>query len=335
MAHDSSYVRLFSFSEVVRDLIAGFLDESLGQHLDLGSLSQEHPPTADSWDQRTNAVVWRGQRTGNRGGSVVFMFQFEAEDEWSVPVHVAAKAAHLYLLEGLDRQGARLPSILPYVLYNGGTRWTASKDIRDLIALGPYDTGSDQISVPYEVIEERFCPMLGNSSSNLAGMLFRAQRCRSVQSMLAAIEDAESSIRPNSELERAVVQWFKDVVLSARAPEFDFSQVTELGHLKETLSGHCLPTIEAGAAQRRDSGVRFAYAKGVRRIIARLARDRYGAKAEEALMNMISSIDSGETLCQIAKWLRRSKTAEELLEQVRKLWVPALDDDTLLGTGVQ
>ena len=337
MPYDSSYVRLFSFSEVVRDLIAGFLESPVAKTVDLDSLSQEVPPTDYPWDQRANAVVWRAQQAGAGDRSVVFMCQFEAEVDWAMAVHIAAKGSLLYRLDAeanLDEE-AQMSPVLPYVLYNGGTRWTAKKNVRELVGHVPYELEPFQLSFPHEVIEERFCPLLDNASNNLAGMLFRAQRCRSVHSMLAAIEDSEDRIRLNTELELAVVDWFKDVVLPARAPEFDFSRATELGHLKETLSGHCLPTMEAAAARRHDGAVRSAFAEGMRRIVARLARDRYGAKVEEELINMISSINSGETLREIARWLRRSKNADELLEKVRKLWVPTLEADAFPGTGVQ
>lgn len=338
MAFDSSYVRLFSFPEVIRDLITGFLVSAARKRLDLDSLSQMELPDEHPWDQRANAVVWEAERAGVGDRSAKLMFQFEAEVDWWMAVTIALRGTNIYQLEADTMLGVEHPMltpVMPYVLYNGDSRWTAKKDVRDLVGPVPYQLDAYQVVFPHEVLEERFCPLLENESNNLAGMLFRSQRCKSAQGMLVAIEGSESRARQSPELEVAVVEWFKNVVLSWRAPEFDFSRITELGELKEYLRGHCLPTIKANAAQRHDSGTRYAHADGVRRILAQLVRDRYGAKAEEDLIGMIGSISSGETLRKIARWLRRSTTADELLEKVRKIWLPTLDVEAVPGTGVQ
>ena len=219
--------------------------------------------------------------------------------------------------------------VIPYVLYNGYSRWTAKTNIKDLIAYGP--TGMDRYrpSFSHKVIEEQFCPLLDNAFDNIAGMMFRAQRSRSVRSLLAAIEDSEQRLLGNPELERAVVAWMKDVVLTVRVPAVDFSSVSELSELKDALAGDVTARVKTTATEGFTKARRVARADGLRRVVKQLARRRYGEEVEAELAKLTGSLESGDALREIAKSVRKSKTAEELLRRARKLWQPALSADAV------
>ena len=336
MAFDREYVDMFSFPEVVSDLITMFEDGEWVQNVNLDSLSQQAPPEEFPWDRRENAVVWRMRRTDLKERCVVLMFQFEAEAQWGMALNIAAKASLLYLDEAAndEDESPPLPLVVPYVLYNGGTRWTAKTNVRDLIAHAPY-MRSFALSFSHKVIEERFSALLDGPVNNVAGLMFRAQQCRSIEELLTTIEAAEQRILAKPELELATVAWLKAVVLAARAPEVDFSSVTKLGQLKDVMKGNVLPQIKASAAQGFDRGVQSSRAEAVRRVVGQLARDCYGAKVQAELSSLIGSVSSVDTLLQVARWVRKSTRVEELMERVRKLWVPTLDRDTFPGTGVQ
>ena len=336
MAFDREYVDMFSFPEVVADFITMFEDDKWVQSVDLDSLSQQAPPEDSPWPERTNAVVWRMRRTDLRGRSIVLMFQFEAEVDWGMALNIASKASLLYLGEHASEgdELAKLSPVVPYVLYNGGTRWTAKTNVRDLVEYVAY-AYDYQLSFSHKVIEERFCALLENSGNNIVGMMFRAQRCQSVEELLTTVEDAEQRILVKPELELASVKWLKGVVLAERAPEFDFSTVTKLAQLKDVIRGSVLSQLKESAARGFDRAMQSSRAEAVRRVVGQLARDRYGAEIQGELSSLIGTVNSVETLRQVARWVRQSRRVEELMDRVRKLWVPELDPDTFPGTGVQ
>lgn len=245
--------------------------------------------------------------------------------------HVAARYTLLYGPDPLvgAAESPVVSPVIPCVLYNGYTRWTAKTDINDLMAYGPPEMDRYRPRFWHKVIEEQFCPLLDNAIDNIAGMMFRAQRSRSVRSLLAAIEDSEQRLRGNPELERAVVSWMKDVVLTVRLPAVDFSSVSELSELKDALEGDVTARVKTTATEGFSKAWRVARADGLRRVVKQLARRRYDEEVEAELAKLTGSLESSDALREIAKWVRKSKTAQELLRRARNLWQPALSMDAV------
>lgn len=333
---DSAYLSIFSFPEAVRDLIVGFEGKRWAKDIDLDSLSREDPPDEPIWEGRSNAVIWRVERSDYPPGSFVLVFMFQPEVDHGTAFQVAARCSFLYEQDPSIDSTKRLAvsPVIPYVLYNGPTRWTAKTNTKDLIDYGPPAMGRFRLSFPHNVIEERFCPLLGNDVDNIAGMLFRAQRCRSVESLLAAIENSEARLHGNVELERAVVAWMKEVVLAERMPAVDFSSVSELDELKETLTGEATARVKTATIEGSAHGRRAGRADGLRLIVNRLARSKYGGQVEAEVANLTGSLHSGDSLREVAKHIRKSRTAKQLLEEVRKIWRSSLIADAVPGMDV-
>ena len=331
MNFNSTYFRVFSFPEVIRDLMTGFEGERWVNRIDFDSLSREDPPNEAPWDGRADAVIWRVERTDVKARSVVLVFLFQPEVDQGMALDVAARCVLLYGQDPLVDAAERpvMSPVIPYVLYNGCTRWTAKTDIKDLIAYGPPEMNRYRPRFSHNVIEEQFCPLLDNAVDNIAGMLFRAQRSRSVRSLLAAIEDSNQRLRGNPELKRAIVAWIKDVVLTVRVPTVDFSSVSELSELKDALEGDVTARVKTTATAGFGQAQRVGRADGLRWVVKQLVRMRYGEEVEAELAELTGSLESGDALREIAEWVRKSKTAEELLRRARKLWQPTLGADAV------
>ena len=138
MSHDNdaSYKTLFSAPEVVRDLILGFVPDEWLHGLDYRTLERVSGSyVTDDLRDRADDLVWRVQV----GGEWVYLYlliEFQSTvDPW-MAVRIMTYVGLLY--QDLIRQKQvlpqrRLPPVLPIVLYNGQSRWTAATDVADLI----------------------------------------------------------------------------------------------------------------------------------------------------------------------------------------------------------
>lgn len=134
--HDASYKLLFSATELVRDLVLGFIPDAWLHSLDYATL-EKMPGSYISDDMRHRAddVVWRVKV----GGDWVYLYiliEFQSKvDPW-MAVRMMSYVGLLYqdLIKAKQVLPQRkLPPVLPIVLYNGDAHWTAATNISALI----------------------------------------------------------------------------------------------------------------------------------------------------------------------------------------------------------
>ena len=140
--HDTAYKLLFSFPEMVRDLLAGFVSGEEVAELDLSTLERwPASQVGDTLRERHQDRVWR-VRYRHRWLYVLVLLEFQSTVDRTMAVRVLSYAALLY--QDLLRTSAKpLPAVLPIVLHHGPGRWSAVLDVAGLAApsgafLAPY-----------------------------------------------------------------------------------------------------------------------------------------------------------------------------------------------------
>src|SRR5690349_19291393 len=94
--HDHSYKLLFSHSEMVRDLLEGFVREDWLAQLDYSSLERVSGEyVTDDLRARADDVVWRA-RWGDRGRYVYVLIEFQSTVERYMAVRVLTYVGLLY-----------------------------------------------------------------------------------------------------------------------------------------------------------------------------------------------------------------------------------------------
>ena len=139
-AHDSGYKRLFSHTEMIRDLLVGFVREPWIADLDFATL-EKYPGEfiEDRLRNRHSDLIWR-LRWGTDWLYVYVLLEFQSRIHPHMAVRLLSYLGLLYhdLLDTPQiATGQRLPPVLPIVLYNGRPPWTAPTEIADLIEPGP------------------------------------------------------------------------------------------------------------------------------------------------------------------------------------------------------
>ena len=132
--HDAAYKLLFSFPEMVRDLLAGFVPAEWVEALDLSTLERWPESTvSDDLRRRHQDRVWR-VRLRERWLYVLVLLEFQSAVDRTMAVRILAYTALLYQ-DLLRASSDPLPPVLPVVLHHGTEPWTAARDVAGLAAL--------------------------------------------------------------------------------------------------------------------------------------------------------------------------------------------------------
>ena len=218
--HDAAYKLLFSFPEMVRDLLAGFVSSEWVAELDLSTLERwPASQIGDTLRERHQDRVWR-VRYRHRWLYVLVLLEFQSTVDRTMAVRVLTYSALLY--QDLLRSSPEpLPPVLPIVLHHGPGRWTAAVDVAGLAA------PSGAFLAPYQPVQRYFLLDVGDYTDaplphgrNLVAALVRLERSRSgedADAVLGAL-DAWLSESGNEALRRALGEWMRQVYAPGRSP---------------------------------------------------------------------------------------------------------------------
>ena len=156
--HDAAYTNLFSYARMIEDLLRGFAAKEWSDAIDFTTL-EKLPAEFVSEDlrRRRGDGVWR-VRFRDEWLYLLVLFEFQSTvDPYMVAVRILVNTG--LLCQDLIRRGAlgpdgKLPTVLPIVLYNGRSRWTAEVDMAQLIAPVGEDLERYQPSQRYYVLDE-------------------------------------------------------------------------------------------------------------------------------------------------------------------------------------
>ena len=340
--NDAIYKRLYSFPEMVADLLASLLPADSLALLDLGSL--ERLPTervGDDYRRRLGDATWRVRRRSpdgvGRGGwlHVLVLLEFQSRNDRAMALRVLEYAALLYL--ELARQGAlsargRLPPVLPVVLYNGEEPWTAEREVADLIdgsdsALSPY-----QPSQRYEVLDEQRAA--AEDLGRLTRSVVLAEQSRSPEDLSRLARRLPEWLRASAseELRRAFADWLwvlckrlekRGGELPAPPEELTLEDMTMT--LEERVSRWPEPYIrqgieeglERGRREGRKRGRREGMERGKREGMERGRREglEQGLDEQRALLRRLAAARFGERAAdRLFARLRQERSQERLGE---------------------
>ena len=170
---DPIYKRLYSFREMVADLLRSVLPAETLDALDLQSL--EKVPASyvgEDFRQRHGDTVWRVQAVGKDSGwaYVLVLLEYQSSTDSTMALRVTEYTTMLHreLLRTKAAEPGELPPVLPIVLYNGEWQWNAARDVRDLIAKTPPALAAYQPSQRYMLVDVR------HAKADYAGELMQA-----------------------------------------------------------------------------------------------------------------------------------------------------------------
>jgi hypothetical protein len=164
---------------------------------------------------------------------IYLLVEFQSTVYRYMAVRIATYESLLY--DGLIRSRqltpeGRLPPVVPIVLYNGRSPWTAPHDLAELIVEAPGGLAAYRPRRPYLLIDEgHYGERRLARMQNLVAALFRLEQSRSPAQLQRVLAVLITWLRdPEQEsLRRAFTVWLKRVLLPARLPAVAIPEVQD------------------------------------------------------------------------------------------------------------
>ena len=331
--HDAAYKSLFASRRTVADTLRGALRD-LAASLDFSTL--ERLPASfvtEHLRQRQADMLWRVQIAGGGWLYLLVLLEFQSTVDRRMALRMMDYTARV--LQGLDRNdlgpGGEFPFVLPIVVYNGGRRWNATTDMRDLFPPAPEQLVGYVPRHRYLLIELQALDASVLPPENVLSMIARLEQARSLARLEELVESLvnwlERAGEPN--LLHVFGAWI-ELVLEQRTgmaegtPEPDFSReeqekvTTLLERVRKWGEEERKQWLEEGVEQGRREGVEKGRIEGERDLVYRLVARRFGPDTAERLGPVLDPLSDPERIVAVADAVLECQTAEEFIARARK-----------------
>ncbi len=334
---DAAYKRLFSRPGMVRDLLRGFAARDWSGALDFASLTPL-PASYVSRDlrQRHGDLVWRVRFGGERWLYLVLLLEFQSGVDRAMAVRMLTYSGLLYqrlVAEGVLREGGALPPVLPVVIYNGRSPWTAPADVAELIAAGGAALARYQPSQQYFLLDEGRVDGGALPPGNLVSALIALETNRDRALLPELLETLIELLRAqdDEELTDAFTTWAEQVLLprplrgtsSAPLPRLEEVRTMLADTVREWTEQWVEQGLERGLEQGRAQGLEQGRAQGIeqgrveeRALLCRQAARKFDATAGQQLAAALAEVTEPERLAQVGDWIIECGTAAELFARL-------------------
>jgi len=224
--------------------------------------------------------------------------------------------------QGELTDSGKLPPVLPIVLYNGPQRWSAPREVGELIEEVPGGLTAYRPSLKYLLLDEGDLTAGGEPlSGNLAAALFRLEHSGDVGEVGGIVESLSDWLDPDNdpELRRAFWAWLSKVLSETKFP-VDASSLEELRDMlrervKEWTEEWKQEGLEQGLEQGLEKGLKKGLKKGLRkgrlegeqRVLFRLLERRFGTP-DATIRHRIEQADDE----QLLTWSENLLSADRL-----------------------
>ncbi len=226
---------LFSNKEMVRDLIAGFVDPEIAVELDLDpdSMVREHSDfVTDDLRERIDDIVWRVNFRG-RALYLCILIEFQStEDRWMAS-RLMTYLGLLYddIVKRAMTVDGMLPPVLPIVLHTGRAPWKAPCSLDALLAPVSPALARYAPSLSYFLLDAASCTdeMIADPY-NLASFLLRMERSRMPADLVEQISRLGTVLgkEESAHLRRAFTVFLTKVLLPRKTGKVDFPDLPDL-----------------------------------------------------------------------------------------------------------
>ena len=193
MKHDENYRRLFTHRAMMQALLRYHIDDALTQGLLFEQATLEpavhiRPDTA----RRESDVIWRIPHESGEEVYIVVLLEFQSSPRGEQPMALRMlQYATLYWEQALKNNGgARLPPILPIVLYNGAGTWSDPTNLHELLFTtvgGLYQEYCPQVRYILLDISAMKVRLLA-SKTDPASLLMRFEKASNLEEFAALIK---------------------------------------------------------------------------------------------------------------------------------------------------
>ena len=330
--HDAAYKNLFSHPRMVEDLLRGFAARGWSDRLDFETL-EKLPAEFVSEDlrRRQGDGLWRVRFRDAGWLHVLVLLEFQSTAEPYMAVRMLVYAGLLY--QDLIRRGelgpaGELPPVLPVVLYNGRSRWTAADDVAKLLAPVDEPLASYQPSFRYFVLDERARQEDDLPRGNLVTALIGFENSRSPEALERAVAALLEWLRgpEDGELKRAFLQLALRVAMPAGLRSEGLSPTAPRLEQLEEEPAMLAERVQEWYREAREQGMEQGIEQGraeERALLCRWAARKFDAGTADRLSELLSRLTAPGQLGEVGDWIIECDTGAELLARIEGMDRPA------------
>ncbi|ALG67928.1 Rpn family recombination-promoting nuclease/putative transposase [Beggiatoa leptomitoformis] len=324
--HDTSYKLLFSYPEMVKDLLTGFVHEKWVENVDFNTLEPYKTDfISEKFHSRNDDLIWRVRYQENwLYIYIILEFQSSIDDFMAIRlwVYIGLLYQHLIKTEKLNRHD-KLPPVLPLVLYNGNQRWNAPISLDSLIHPAPEGLAQYRPQLHYLLIDElAYQDAELSPLKNLVAALFRMENSRNheqadtiIVEVIKALADWLDSPE-QAGLKRAFVAWLKQIYLPRHLPNTPMPVINELEEvrimLEERVQQWYAEGMQIGVQQGLQQGEYFGLQRGrqeeKQRDILMILEIRFG----ELPLSLVEQVKSMTEMNLLETCLKQAVLVESL-----------------------
>ena len=317
--HDRAWKRLFSFSEMVGDLLAGFVLPKPVKDLDLATLapwSADH--VSDGLRERLQDRVWR---VYGRDRRLRVCLEFQSTMDRTMAVRILDYTVLLYQESLRNAPAKPLPAVLSIVLFHGRGQWEASTDITRLLV--PHGA----ILASYQPSQRHFVLDAGGYTGSLPegrNRMAELVRLASSRDPKAMVQEFRSVLDRWWEPEHdalidALWQWLGQVHLLMYCPGAELPELTNAREAGTVLDDKVIDWTMQWRAEGRVEGRAEGRVEGEIAVMRRQAARKFGPETADQLAEQLAKIPDPERLGDVGEWILECKVGEELLARVARL----------------
>jgi len=254
---------------MVEGLLRDFVQEDWLALIDFTTLEKQGGSyVTDDLREREDDIIWRVRVAGD-WVYVYLLIEFQSQiDPW-MAVRVMVYTGLLYqdlIKSGAVAPGQQLPPVFPLVLYNGTGRWTAARDIAELIVPLPGALARYRPQQRYHLIDEgRIGEETLAQATSVTAELVRletlaAEGPAALRPILSRLGARLQGPRYAS-LRRALTVWFARVLLRRLLPGENLPELHDLVEVETMLAEH----VEEWTQKWKREGLREGLREGERK----------------------------------------------------------------------
>ena len=339
--HDAAWKALFSFPEMVCDLLAGFAPPGWVNDLDLSALMRgPESRIGEDLRERLQDRVWL-VRVRDRPRFVLVLLEFQSTVDRAMALRMLDYTADLYRDLRRESRSQRHPAVLPIVLYHGNRPWRAREEVAELADPPGAFLASYQPSQRHFVLDVGGYAGPLPEEHNLMATLIRLAHADSEDTVLTILKALTS--RPLSsdrvDLLRTFGVWYEQARERHGLPEMQWPVLDDLDEgetmrneimrqrvnewTERQLEKWAAPRVERsrmeGRVQGRVEGRMEGRTEGRSEVVRRMAARKFGAETAERLAGRLAEIADPERVGEVSDWLLECESGEELLARVERL----------------
>ncbi|TXL19016.1 transposase, partial [Methylococcaceae bacterium HT5] len=257
-----SYKNIFSYPQMVQQLLEGFVDQHWVADLDFSSLAKTSGHyVSDDLRERSDDLVWKA-RWKDTEVYIYLLLEFQSTPDYFMAVRVSNYISLLYqdLIKSKSvKKGDKLPFVLPIVLHRGDELWDCVVDINDLVVESAPELVQYKPSQKYLLIDvAAYENEALEAVHNMVSTLFQLENSSDDTAVYLINRLYDLVKNGDNDLQWALKLWV-EFVLAQKLEGVQLEQAQTLGEVATMLANNRIPWtqrwLEQGKAEGIDEGI--------------------------------------------------------------------------------